>query len=219
MSTATSQVPPVGAAVRLLPISGGPEHLGRLDDWSTSPAGLVATAVVSLGEASAAELTDAPVWAHVALSSGAALVIEAVVEGSAVPGEVLLTGVLALATEHQRAEPRADLARRAQLRGRVAAAARTIDLSRTGARVVLATDAALANLGGTGLADSELEVVVEVADERTVTTRAEVVRVDPERAELALRFIDLSESDAASIERAVLGELSTARDASATSLG
>jgi hypothetical protein len=196
--------------VRLLPISGGPEHLGRLDDWSTSPAGLVATAVVALDEASAAELTDAPVWAHVALGSGAALVIEAVVEGTSTPGEVLLTGVLALATEHQRAEPRADLARRAQLRGRVAAAARTIDLSRTGARVVLATDAALANFGAS--ADDRVELVVEVDAEETVVAAARVVRVDAERSEVALSFIDLSEKDATRIERAVLGQISSDRE-------
>nr|WP_255480494.1 PilZ domain-containing protein [Quadrisphaera sp. RL12-1S] len=122
----------------------------------------------------------------------------------------MLTGVLALATEQQRAEPRADIARRAQLRGRVAAAARTIDLSRTGARVVLATDAALANLGAA--ADDEVELVVEVDAEETVTAAARVVRVDAERAEVALSFIDLADADATRIERAVLGRISSERE-------
>ncbi len=219
VSLPPSQVPPTGSTVRLLPISGGAEQRGRLADWSTSPAGLVATAVVELDDAAASALTDEPVWAHLESQDGAAVVLEAVVEGTALGGQVLLTGVLALATEHRRTEPRAEMARRAQLRGRVAAAARTIDLSRTGARVILATDAALVSLGGAGLADEEIELVVEVADERTVTARAEVVRVDSSRAELALRFIDLSEADAQSIERAVLGELSSARDQAGASLG
>ncbi|MGQ7296886.1 PilZ domain-containing protein [Quadrisphaera sp. KR29] len=206
-----SQVPPVGGPVRLLPITGGPEQRGTLSDWSTSPAGLVATAVVTLDDpASAAALADQPVWAHLHSAGGAAVVLEAVAEGTAVGGELLLTGVLALATEQQRAEPRADIARRAQLRGRVAAAARTIDLSRTGARVVLATDAALANLGAS--ADDTLELVVEVGAEETVTAAARVVRVDAERSEVALTFVDLSDADATRIERAVLGKISSERE-------
>ncbi|MBC3763017.1 PilZ domain-containing protein [Quadrisphaera oryzae] len=210
MFVTPDQVPPVGGPVRLLPISGGPEQRGTLSDWSTSPAGLVATAVVTLDDAGAASLADEPVWAHLQTAGGAAVVLEAVAEGTAVDGELMLTGVLALATEQQRAEPRADIARRAQLRGRVAAAARTIDLSRTGARVVLATDAALANLGAA--ADDEVELVVEVDAEETVTAAARVVRVDAERAEVALSFIDLADADATRIERAVLGRISSERE-------
>ncbi|WP_170131409.1 PilZ domain-containing protein [Quadrisphaera granulorum] len=204
------QVPPLGGPVRLLPISGGPEQRGTLSDWSTSPAGLVATAVVTLDDAGAASLADEPVWAHLQSARGAAVVLEAVAEGTAIAGELLLTGVLALATEQQRAEPRADIARRAQLRGRVAAAARTIDLSRTGARVVLATDAALANFGAS--ADDHVELVVEVDAHETVVASARVVRVDAQRSEVALSFIDLPDADATRIERAVLGQISSDRE-------
>ena len=42
---------------------------------------------------------------------------------------------------------------------------------------------------------------------------AEVIRVDAERGELAVRFVDLAEEDAERLDRAVLAELSAQRSA------
>ena len=87
------------------------------------------------------------------------------------------------------------------------AAAQTVDLSSTGARVRLGAAAVAA-------ARASEQVRVEVAvGGPPMTVTGEVVRVDAERGEVAVRFVDLDDAGRARLDRAVLSELSARRAA------
>jgi c-di-GMP-binding flagellar brake protein YcgR len=90
---------------------------------------------------------------------------------------------------------------------RQAGEARTVDLSRTGARLRMPA----ASLEDAVAAADLVEVEVLVGDDETVVADAEVIRVDADRGELAVRFVDLAEEDAQRLDRAVLGQLSAQR--------
>ena len=86
-------------------------------------------------------------------------------------------------------------------------AAETVDLSSTGARVRLGAEAVAA-------ARASEQVRVEVAvGGSPMTVTGEVVRVDAERGEVAVRFVDLDDAGQARLDRAVLSELSARRTA------
>jgi PilZ domain len=204
--------PAVGSAVRLLPVVEGGERAGTISEWTAGPAGLVVTARVAMAPEDAQALSGRRVWARVDAGEGATSVLEAVASMDVAGTALVLTGVLSLVHETRRTEPRAETARRAQLRSRAAggtvaaaaAAARTVDLSRTGARLQLPPGTAPLPVG-----DAPVEVTLEVGESQAVSATAHVVRVDAQRQEVAVRFVDLMEGDAQRIDRLVLAELSS----------
>jgi hypothetical protein len=208
--TQDAAAPAVGSAVTLLPVAAGPERTGTLSDWSAGPAGLVVTASITLPAEGVAALAGQRVWARVESPDGGVRVLEGVT--SAAGTEVVLTGVLAIAEERRRAAPRVATSRpvRVSLEAlalRQAGEARTVDLSRTGARLRMPA----ASLEDAVAAADLVEVEVLVGDDETVVAGAEVIRVDADRGELAVRFVDLAEEDAQRLDRAVLGQLSAQR--------
>ena len=83
----------------------------------------------------------------------------------------------------------------------------TVDLSSTGARVRPGAAAVAA-----ARARERVRVEVAVAGS-AMTLTGEVVRVDAERGEVAVRFVDLDDAGRARLDRAVLSELSARRAA------
>ena len=208
VNTQDAQEPAVGSTVRLLPVARGAERSGTLAEWSAGPAGIVVTARLDVSAQDAAALAGERVWARLQVGGGVR-VLEAVAAPGVVRTELELTGVLSLAAETRRAEPRVPTQRRAQLRARAAVAAakddalaaHTVDLSRSGARLGLPAGQVLPD-------DSTLQVTLEVDGEDAVSLTAHVVRTDPATHEVAVRFVDLVEADAQRIDRVVLAELS-----------
>lgn len=83
--------------------------------------------------------------------------------------------------------------------------AETVDLSSTGARVRPGAAAVAA-----ARASDRMSVEVAVGGS-PMTVTGEVVRVDAERGEVAVRFVDLDDAGQARLDRAVLSELSARR--------
>ena len=205
VNTQDAQEPAVGSTVRLLPVARGAERTGELAEWSAGPAGIVVTARIDVSAEDAAALAGERVWARLQVGEGVR-VLEAVASPGVLRTELELTGVLSLAAETRRAEPRVPTQRRAQVRAGEDGAtgsvtARTVDLSRSGARLGLPAGQALPDAG-------TLEVTLDVGGEDAVSVTAHVVRADPQRQEVAVRFVDLVEADAQRIDRVVLAELS-----------
>ncbi|SDQ04588.1 PilZ domain-containing protein [Quadrisphaera sp. DSM 44207] len=201
VTTQSAPAPVIGSSVVLLPVRSGAGTTGTLAMWDAGPAGLVVTASVALAPSDVAAVSGQRVWARLESEDGAVSVIEAIAEADVRGTSVSLTGVLAIAHEHRRTAPRAETVRSASVRAAgTAYAALTVDLSRAGARLELPAEAI-------GAAD-RLEVEVAVSDAETVSARAEVVRVDAARGEVAIRFVDLTDEDAERIERAVFSDLS-----------
>jgi hypothetical protein len=215
MATTTQHaVPDVGSAVSLLPVSAGRERTGTLSDWSVGPAGLVVTASITLTEDAVHALSGRRVWARVESDDGQVRVLEGVAVAGVERTELGLTGVLALAEERRRTAPRVETTRAVRvsleaLALRHASDAHTVDLSRTGARLRMPAATMEEAVSGGAV----VEVDIAVGQDETVTAGAEVIRVDHERGELAVRFVDLAEEDAARLDRAVLTELSAQRAA------
>jgi len=202
VTTGDAQQPQLGSAVRLLPVEQGAERTGELTEWSSGPAGIVVTARVALAAQDAAALAGQRLWARLQVGEGVR-VLEAVAMAGFADTDLELTGVLSLAAETRRAEPRVPTQRRARVTaaGASGVAARTVDLSRSGARLDLSAGQVLPDSG-------TLEVTLEVGGEDAVSVTAQVVRADAERQEVAVRFVDLVEADAQRIDRVVLAELS-----------
>ena len=205
-----------GSTVTLRPDAGGGERAGTLSDWSVGPAGLVVTASITLTEDAVDALTGRRVWARVESDDGQVRVLEGVAVAGIERTELGLTGVLALAEERRRTAPRVETTRAVRvsleaLALRHASDARTVDLSRTGARLRMPA----ASMEDAVTGGAMVEVDIAVGQDETVTAGAEVIRVDHERGELAVRFVDLAEEDAVRLDRAVLTELSAQRTAPA----
>ncbi len=212
-------VPPVGAVVVLLPVTSGSERTGALSSWSSGPAGLVATASIVLAREDVEALAGQRVWASVTSDEGVT-VLEGVAAAEVGGAGVTLTGMLAIADERRRTAPRVQTVRTARVslearELRPVREARTVDLSRTGARLSMpaaSLEGAVGGVGGVVL----VEIEVVVGQDETITAGAEVLRVDPELGELAVRFVDLAEEDAERLDRAVLTELSAQRTTTST---
>lgn len=215
-------VPPVGAVVVVLPVVAGPERTGALSDWSTGPAGLVVTADVAMAPEDVAAVAGQRVWARVDSPDGGVRVLEGVAVADAGGTGLRMTGMLALADERRRAAPRVHTSRPARVSleaadVRRAEDARTVDLSRTGARLRVPAASLEGTVGTVGgpIVTVEIDGVVgAVGQGETITAGAEVIRVDAALGELAVRFVDLPEGDAERLDRAVLTELSARRTAS-----
>lgn len=249
--------PAPGSRVLVLPTGDGPEHDGVVATWSGGPAGLVATADLSLPPEAVVLLAGQRVWVRANAPDGGARVIEGVAVAAGAE-RLHLTGVVALAVESRRAAPRvsspvlpvavsleeyalrhaADVQHQLESEplpgldelvalgaGPGAAAGgsagdgaadadaaevlgtETVDLSSSGARVRVSATAAAA-------ARARDAVRVEVAlSGAAMTLSGEVVRVDAERGEVAVRFVDLDDAGRARLDRAVLSELSARRGA------
>lgn len=231
--------PAPGSEAVVLPVDDAPQRRAVVREWHAGPAGLVVTADLSMEASDVEELAGQRVWVRAASPDGGARVIEGVA-GASGPQRLHLTGVVALAVESRRAAPRAghrapvrismdayalghasdvqrELARQPLPPGEgaddgasseelaaSAAHGETVDLSTSGARVRLGRgDLERARRAGS----IGIEVGVGAG---AVHLGGEVVRIDDEAGQVAVRFVDLDESGRATLERAVLTELSAA---------
>lgn len=191
--------PRVGAPAVIVPVDGVEPVAGEVTVWSPG-GGIVVTIRVRINLGSVTELLGTQVW--VRLRAPEALIV---VRGLAHPvagwpDEIELTGVTGLAVEARRQAVRARLVRPILLltAGGPARGTQTLDLSATGCRVRLPED--LGYQPG-----DVLETVVTDSRGENLRLRSEVVRVDTERGEAALHFIEIADADRDRLEREVLG--------------
>ncbi len=193
--------PALGSTVTLVPIASGPPVLGELTLWSAGLAGTVVTIRVRAGLGPVTALRGERVWVVTRPGGEQGLVVFQAVGQVVAPArdELELTGVTWLAAETRRAALRAQVARPVLLvrEGVPSRGTETIDLSSTGCRVQLPA-------GQTLLPGERLQTAVDVLDGSTVWVRSEVVRVDEDRAQVALKFVDLTLEDRDLIDRDVL---------------
>ena len=203
-SMAQSVLPMVGSRVMLLPHRSGRERAATVRSWSTGPAGLATAARVTADAAGVAELAGQRVWARAELPGGGLLVLEAVTSAASRPDELDLTGVAMLAHEQRRTAPRVTTSHptTVQRGGDGELAAHTVDLSRTGARIALDETSGELHMA------EHLELAMDVGDGAMLHVDAEVVRLDDEHDEMAVRFLGLADEDAEQIDRTVLARLS-----------
>lgn len=189
--------PDVGAPVVIVPVDGGEPVAGEVTLWSAGT--LVVTARLQVGAGAASTLNGRRVWAR-ARAPEAMVVVHAVAQ--ALTGwrdEVELTAVVGLAVESRRSALRAHLERSVLLLrdGRPARGTSTLDLSASGCRVRLPRDQSLAS-------GDRLQTVVADGAGEPMWLRSEVVRVDSETGEAALRFLEVSDTHRNALERDVL---------------
>ena len=198
--------PRAGSPVSLIPTERpAPALPARLETWFASPGGLAVIAEVRIDPAAVDLLAGASVWANFRTADGGQLVFAALARPSASHHDMLeLTGVAVLARERRRESIRAGLHREVRLlAGDVEHPATTLDLSSGGCRVQVADPTAF----GVG---ELVDVHLELADEGPVSAAGEIVRSDRVAHEVAVRFIDLTESTEAALDALVYSSISEA---------
>jgi hypothetical protein len=198
-------VPAPGSTVSLLSARRDTVALAELESWSGSPSGLVITSHMTTSPEIAQTLNGQRAWACTYTQRTNTLVVFEGLVSQARPDRpelLTLTGISVIAREHRRADPRALVPCHVALRVDEAEpiSARTVDLSRSGCRVQLPESDSLA-VGELALAELTL------TDATVLRTSCEVLRVDERRCEAVLRFVDLTDPDAAAITRSVFAEL------------
>jgi len=191
--------PEIGAPVVIVPVEGEEPVAGEMTTWSPGAGGIVVTCRVRVGVGAVGRLTGERVWVRMRAPE-AMVVVQAMAQPvGGRPDELELTGVSGLAVEARRRAVRARLVRPVLLMqdGIASRGTQTLDLSATGCRVRLPQDQDLAP-------GDRLQTVVTDASGATLWLRSEVVRVDAERGEAALRFVEISDADADRIDREVL---------------
>lgn len=197
----TPDEPEVGAPVTLRPVSGGGTVHGEISLWSASAGGVVVTSRVRASFGAVTALRGERVWLTTRTAGSAALVVFHAV-GQPVDArrdELELTGVTLLGSESRRAALRAQVARPVLLMrdGVPSRGTSTVDLSASGCRVRLPE--------GQDYREGErLRTAVDVDAGGTVWARSEVVRVDRDAAEVALRFVEVEDADRERLDRDVL---------------
>lgn len=201
---AADSEPVPGSPVSLIPTERpAPALAATLDAWSASPGGLAVTAEVRMDRAAADLLAGASVWASFRTGDGGQLVLSALARPAAAEPDVLeLTGVAMLARESRRVAVRAGLRQQVRLvAGEVEHSATTLDLSSGGCRVQVAEPEAF----GVG---EVVDVRLELDEEGPLTTAGQVVRSDRVAHEVAVRFLDLTESAEAALDALVYSTIS-----------
>jgi hypothetical protein len=199
--------PQPGSRVSLIPTTQlGPALGARLESWFASPGGLAVTAEVRVDPAAVDLLAGASVWANFLTASGAHLVLTALSRPAAGEDDLLeLTGVAVLARETRRDAVRAGLRREVRLiTGAVEHPATTLDLSSGGCRVQVADPEAF-DVG------EMVDVQLDLADEGPLAAAGEIVRSDSLAHEVAVRFVDLTESTEAALDALIYSTISKAR--------
>lgn len=200
----TGGIAPVGTSLRLLAVDGGPGVEAILIDWISGA--LVATARVGTEDAGAGSLHGHRVWVQAPTPQGGVRIVEMTAEASATPGTLTLTGIAVIVDEPRRAAPRVADRRPAMLSGPAltgpAGPVRglTVDLSRTGARLLLDSPTDL-HVG------DRLEIVLGADTAAPVRTPARVARLGPGSAELAVAFVDLPVDQGTRLDRQVLARV------------
>lgn len=201
--SAAPDVPEVGSAVSLLPATAAVHAVaGRLQAWDTSPHGLVVDARVSVAADRRHDVAQGTVWLSARTGRTGSLVVlrgrgEAV---SGRPGEVVLSGMVTLATESRRTSVRAPVDREAFL---VASGqrlpARVLDLSTGGCRLVVGAE--------TEVPTGPVELQVTLSDDGPLRAAAHVLRVDPDTGQVTVHFDRLSAADARRVDSEVFATL------------
>jgi hypothetical protein len=198
---ATVDTPQRGAPVTLVPVRGAGTVHGEVTLWTASAGGAVVTSRVRAGLGAASALYGERVWVSARTSQTSALVVFHAI-GQPVDArrdELELTGVTLLASETRRGTLRAQVARPVLLLrdGAPSRGTSTVDLSSSGCRVRLPE--------GQDYQEGErLQAAVEVDAGPAVWARGEVVRVDRDLAEVALRFLEVDDADRDRLDRDVL---------------
>jgi hypothetical protein len=207
---AESQVedePRLGSPVSLIPTERpAPALAASLETWLASPGGLAISAEVRVDAAAVDLLAGVSVWANFRTAAGVQLVVAALARPSAVQDDMLeLTGVAMLAREPRRDAIRAGLRREVRLiADTVEHSATTLDLSSGGCRVQVAEPEAF----GIG---AVVDVHLDLADAGPLSASGEIVRSDTVAHEVAVRFIDLTESTEAALDALVYSAISDSR--------
>ncbi|HSP37391.1 MAG TPA: PilZ domain-containing protein [Frankiaceae bacterium] len=191
--------PSPGSRVSLIPTEQpAPALAATLHSWLASPGGLAITADVRVDRAALDLLAGASVWATFRTDDGGQLVVAALARPSSGSDELLeLTGVAMLARELRRETVRAALRHEVRLlTGDDEHPATTLDLSSGGCRVQVAEPGAF-DVGNV------VDVELDLAGAGPVTASGQVVRSDPVAHEVAVRFIDLTESAEAALDALV----------------
>jgi len=191
--------PQIGAPAVIVPVEGTEPVAGEVTLWSPGGGGIVVTSRVRVGVGPVGALSGERVWVRMRAPE-AMVVVQAVAQPVAGHRDELeLTGVTGLAVEVRRSAVRARLTRPILLmhEGTPSRGTETLDLSSTGCRVRLPVDQVLQP-------GDRLQTVVTDSAGATMCVRSEVVRVDVERDEAALRFVDLADADRDRIDRDVL---------------
>lgn len=199
--------PRPGSTVSLIPTERpGPALPARLESWFASPGGLAISAEVRVDPSAADLLAGSSVYATFRTDDGGQLVVAALARPSMAEESVLdLTGVAMLARESRREAVRAGLRREVRLSaGDVEHSATTLDLSSGGCRVQVAEPEAF-DVG------EVVDVHLELAGEGPVTATGEVVRSDRVAHEVAVRFVDLTETTGAALDALVYSSISAGR--------
>jgi hypothetical protein len=196
--------PTPGSPVSLIPTEQpAPALAASLESWLASPGGLAISAEVRVDRSAIDLLAGASVWATFRIDNGGQLVVAALARPSSASDDLLdLTGVAMLARESRREAVRAGLRREVRLlAGDVEHPATTLDLSSGGCRVQVAEPGAF----GVG---EVVDVQLELAGGGPLTASGQVVRSDAVAHEVAVRFVDLSESDEAALDALVYSTIS-----------
>jgi hypothetical protein len=198
--------PRPGSPVSLIPTEQpAPALAGRLESWFASPGGLAISAEVRLDPSAVDLLAGASVYATFRIDDGGQVVVAALARPSIDDGLLDLTGVAMLARESRREAVRAGLRREVRLlAGDVEHPATTLDLSSGGCRVQVAEPEAF-DVG------EVIDVQLELAGAGPVTAAGEVVRSDRVAHEVAVRFVDLTESTEAALDALVYSSISAGR--------
>lgn len=201
--------PEVGAPVTLRPVSAGASVHGEITLWTASAGGVVVTSRVRTGLGAVSALRGERLWLTTRTHRTASLVVFHAVGQPVIsrPDELELTGVTLLGSETRRTALRAHVARPVLLvqDGMPSRGTSTVDLSATGCRVRLPQGQELR-------AGEQVRTAVDVEGGETVWARSEVVRVDRDASEVALRFVEVEDAGRELLDRDVLTWFSQQQD-------
>ncbi len=206
-------VPKVGSPVTLLPVSIDGVWVGEVASWTASPGGLVVTSEVVTTDQAVHVLNMQRVWVLARTSQTDTLVVFEAIAQARGADVLSLTGVVAIAHESRRRAVRAatvcpvmvDLPSGEPLR------TQTVDLSSSGCRIIVPPGRQLS-------AETTVDLVVELEAHGPVRASGDVLRVDDERGEAVVRFVEIAPEDGGRIERVVLRQIRE-QVARASSLG
>lgn len=187
-----------GSLVTLLGVAGGPGFEGRMLGWEPGPTGGMESAAVSTEAAAVSFLDGQRVWAQMPVPEGGIRIVEMHAARGASAGQLDLTMIAVLVDEGRRRAPRIADREPATVSGvGTEVTGRTVDLSRTGARILLDEPVALRP-------GERLDLVLGADTARPLRTQARVSRVDPTSGEVAVEFVDISTDTSTRLDRKVL---------------
>jgi hypothetical protein len=195
-----------GGEVTLLPVELDSGLLrGVVTHWLTGEAGLIVTIGVRTSREAAAMCSGQRVWVAGREAADAELIVLEVIARRASDQDdttLIMTGVLPLARERRRGAVRAATRHPATLTYSDGTTAQGIatDLSHDGCRIDLNQPDLVRSVGATA------EVHIELPGNKKFALEAEVVRIDTQTGELAMRF-EPTEVDLAPIDRLVYAKV------------